>query len=144
MRCETLTTPAKTVVRRRSSRQSESTNRSSMCVCPLSILEETAAVTNLAPHEHAQTVEFHQPQFINKIVDDRVTTQRQNPTVQVEMRRCSREVSWWIPVVQQRTDNREQMPQETVPESSEEVEVPQLATGKDAIRNQTHEAGKDF
>ena len=33
MRCATLTTPAKTVVRRRSSRQIESTNRSSMCVC---------------------------------------------------------------------------------------------------------------
>ena len=32
MRCVTLTTPAKMAVRRRSSRQSESTNRSSMCV----------------------------------------------------------------------------------------------------------------
>ena len=38
---------------------------------------------NLAPHEHAQptqkTAEFHQPQFIKKVVDDRVTTKRQIP-----------------------------------------------------------------
>ena len=46
---------------------------------------------NLAPREHAQTVEFHQPQFINKVVDgDDAET---NLTVQVERRRSSREVS---------------------------------------------------
>ena len=37
----------------------------------------------LAPHECAQTTqktaEFHQLKFINKVVDDRVTTQRQIP-----------------------------------------------------------------
>ena len=51
----TLTTPAKTVVRRQTSRQNESTNRSSMCMVPLSILEETVAVMKLVPHEHSQT-----------------------------------------------------------------------------------------
>ena len=85
---------------------------------PLQILEKTVAEMKLAPHEHTQTVEFFQPQFSNKVVDDRVTTQIQSPTVQVEMRQSSGEVSdstqrqkWWIPVVQQRTDNRGQMPQ---------------------------------
>ena len=46
-----------------------------MCV----FLEETAAVMKVAIHEYAQTVEFHQPQFINKFVDDRVKVQRQVP-----------------------------------------------------------------
>ena len=42
---------------------------------PLPILEKTVAEMKLAPHEHALTVEFLQPQFINKDVDDRVTMQ---------------------------------------------------------------------
>ena len=46
---------------------------------PLPILEKTVAEMKLAPHEHTQTVEFLQPQFINKVVDDRVTTQIQVP-----------------------------------------------------------------
>ena len=49
----------------------------------LSILEETVAVMKLAAHEHAQstqkTAEFPQPKFINKVVDDRVATQRHIP-----------------------------------------------------------------
>ena len=46
---------------------------------PLPILEKTVAEMKVAPHEHTQTVEFLQPQFINKVVDDRVTTQIQVP-----------------------------------------------------------------
>ena len=56
----------------------------------------------LAPYEHAQTgpdgpamqktVDLP-PQFVNKVVDVRGTMQRQSPTVQVEMRRSSRDVS---------------------------------------------------
>ena len=48
---------------------------------PLPILEKTVAEMKLAPHEHThtQTVEFLQPQFINEVVDDRVTTQIQVP-----------------------------------------------------------------
>ena len=40
---------------------------------PLPILEKTVAEMKLAPHEQAQAVEFLQPHFINKVVDDRVT-----------------------------------------------------------------------
>ena len=46
---------------------------------PLPILEKTVAEMKLAAHEHAQTVEFLQPQFINNVVDDRVTRQGQVP-----------------------------------------------------------------
>ena len=60
---------------------------------PLPILEETVAEMKLAPHEHAQTVEFPQPQFITTVVDDRVTDAETSPTVQAEMKRSSREVS---------------------------------------------------
>ena len=49
----------------------------------LPILKETVSVMKLAPHEHAhmtqKTAEFLQPQFINKVVDDRVKVQRQVP-----------------------------------------------------------------
>ena len=58
-----LTTPAKTVVHRRSSRQSESTK----------------CVRHMNTQMTQKTVEFLQPQFINKVVDHRVTTQRQIP-----------------------------------------------------------------
>ena len=50
-----------------------------MCECHCRFLEETIAVMKLAPHEHAQTVEFLHRQFINKVVDDRVEVQRQVP-----------------------------------------------------------------
>ena len=46
---------------------------------PLSILEETVAEMKQAPHEHAPTGEFLQPQFINKVIDYRVTMQGQVP-----------------------------------------------------------------
>ena len=46
---------------------------------PLPILEETVAEMKLVPHEHAQTVEFPQPQLITTVVGDRVTMQRQVP-----------------------------------------------------------------
>ena len=56
---------------------------------PPPILEETVAIMKLATHEHIQTGPdgpadaedswFAQPQFINKVGDDRVTTQRQIP-----------------------------------------------------------------
>ena len=58
---------SKDVVRRRSSRQSESTNRSSMCWCHWPHMNTHKQVTNA------------QPQFINKVVDDRVKVQKQVP-----------------------------------------------------------------
>ena len=70
-------------------------------------------VVTLVPNEHAQTVEFPQQQFINKVVDDRVTTQSHSPSEdekkQSRSLRFDSEPKWWIPVVQQTTDNREQM-----------------------------------
>ena len=70
----TLTAPAKTVVRRRSSRPRANRRTDHRGAMPLPILENTVAEMKLAPHEHTQTVKFLQPQFINKVVDDRVTT----------------------------------------------------------------------
>ena len=73
--------------------------------------------------------------------------------------RCLRfdsETRWWIQVVQQRTDTEEQMPQEQFQrvkqkqnpsaESSEEDQhfTVTASPGNNAIRNQTHEAGKDL
>ena len=46
---------SKDAVRRRSSRQSESTNRSSMCQCHYRFLEEIVSMMKMAPHEHVQT-----------------------------------------------------------------------------------------
>ena len=43
---------------------------------PLPILEETAAVMKLIPHEDAQHVPSTQPQLMNKVVEDRVKVQR--------------------------------------------------------------------
>ena len=40
---------------------------------PLSNLEETVAVMKLVPNEHAQQLNLPQPQFFNKVVEDRVT-----------------------------------------------------------------------
>ena len=116
----------------------------------------------LVPHEHTQTtqktVEFPQPKFINKVVDDRVTTQRQKPTIQVEMRRSSRDAS--DSIQRQRGGlqlySREQVPQVQVqsvkqtqnpsPESSEQDRdyTVTACTRNDAIRNQTHGCGKDL
>ena len=52
-------------------------------IVPLPMLKESVAVMKLAPHEHAQTTsktaEFPQPQFINKVVDDRVKVRRKVP-----------------------------------------------------------------
>ena len=62
-----LTTPAKTVVCRRSSVID--------VLMPLSILEETVAVMRLAPHEHAQT----DPDGLADAEDSCVTRQRQVP-----------------------------------------------------------------
>ena len=111
----------------------------------------------LTPHEHARTTqktaEFRQPQLINKVVDDRVTTQRQVPQSQW---RFDSETRWWIQVVQQRTDTGEQMPQmqfqsvkqtqNPSPERSEEDRDSTVTacTRNDAIRNRAHEAGKDL
>ena len=56
---------------------------------PLPILIETVEVIKLVPHEHAlsgpdgpadaEGSRVAQPQFVNKVGDDRVTTQRQIP-----------------------------------------------------------------
>ena len=68
--------------------------------------------------------------------------------------RFDSEIRWWIQVVQQRTDTGEQMPQEQFQrvkqkqnpsaESSEEDRDSTVTArpGNNAIRNQTHEAGK--
>ena len=70
--------------------------------------------------------------------------------------RFASETRWWIQVVQQRTDTEEQMPQEQFQrvkqkqnpnvESSEEDQhfTVTASPGNNAIRNQTHEAGKDL
>ena len=104
---------------------------------PLSILEETAAVMQLAPHEHAQTVEFPQPQFTSKVVDDRVKVQRQvGPTVQVErvVSEFSSATKWRISAAQQKTDNREQMPQEQFQRVHKKIEIPQLQLSQEEMR----------
>ena len=55
----------------------------------------------------------------------------------METRQDSRHISvfssttkWWIPVDQQRTDNREQMPQEEFQTLQKKIEIPQLAQEK--------------
>ena len=87
----------------------------------------------LAPHEHAQTVELPQPQFINKVVDDRAET---SPSPGGDEKKQSRslkfnsETKWWIPFVQQKTDNRKQMPFQRVQKKSEVLSTrpPELGT----------------
>ena len=78
MRCATLTKPAKTVICRRTDHRSASAT--------VDFERERPSQMKLAPHKHAQTTqktaEFSQPKFINKVVDDRVTTQRQVPQSQ--------------------------------------------------------------
>ena len=128
---------------------------------PLSILEEAVAVMKLAPHEHAQTTqkiaEFPQPKFINKVVDDRVKTERHIPqskwsgTKQSRSLRFDAKTKWWTPVVQQRTDATGAVPEREAKSKSQSREfrrrsrISQLVcTGNDAIGNQTHEAGNDF
>ena len=54
-RCATSTTSAKTVVSRRSSRQSEWTNRSSICACHCRFWKGRSQAMKLVPHEHTQT-----------------------------------------------------------------------------------------
>ena len=70
---------------------------------PLPILEGTVREMKLAPHEHTQTVEFLQPQFINKVVEA-----KQSRSLNVDSETKVRDS-------QQRTDAAD-----AVPESSEE------------------------
>ena len=165
-RCARWTTPAKTVKRRRISRQSESTNGSSMCVCHCRFWKRPSQVIKLAPHEHAQIgpendaqdSEKSQLQFINKVGDDRVKLQRQVPQ---SKRRGDEAVEISRNSVQRQNrgfqlSNREQMPQEQFqrvkqnqnpsPESSQEDRESTVTahTRNEAIRNQTHGAGKDL
>ena len=77
-------------------------------------------------------------------------------TKQSRSLRFESEPKWWIPVVQQRTDNGEQMPQEQFhrvkqnqnpsPESSEKdrASTVTVCTRNDAIQNQTRKDGKDL
>ena len=77
---------------------------------PLSIWEETVGVKKQAPHEHAQQLNFPQPQFFNKVVDDRVTRRDKSHSPSEDEKKQSRSLrvdaktKWWTPVVQQRTD----------------------------------------
>ena len=121
-RCATSTAPTKTVVRRRSSRQSNSTNRSSMCVRHCRFWKRPSQVMNLAPHEHEQTGP-ERSRTLSRRSSTRLLTiasrrrdKSHSPsgdeTKQSRSLRFDSETKWWIPVVQQRTDNGEQMPQE--------------------------------
>ena len=79
---------------------------------PLPILGETVSVMKLVPYEHEQlkkkTIGLFQPQFINKVRDNRVKVERQVPQSKWEMRRSSQDVTefssatkWRISLVQQ-------------------------------------------
>ena len=80
----------------------------------------------LAPHEHTQTVEFLQPQFINKVVDDRVTTQIQSHSSSEDEAKQSRSLRFdsETKVVDSScpTENRQQRTDaaDAVPQSSKE------------------------
>ena len=84
---------------------------------------ETVAEIKLAPHEHAQTVEFPQPQFITTVVDDRVAMPRQvhsssghetKQSITLRFESETKVVDSTCP-----TENRQQKI-DAVPESSEE------------------------
>ena len=159
------------VVRRRSSRaksmsQSESSNRSSKCKCHCRFWKRPSQVMKLVPHVHTRTTqkkaEFPQPQFINKVGDDRVTTQRQIPqskwrcdeTVgksQIRVRAKVVDSSCPTENRQRRTDAARAVLQseamsKSSPESSEKYRASTVTacTRNDVIRNQTHEDGKDL
>ena len=135
--CNMLTTPEKTIVRRRSFRARVNRRTDRRCACAsVDFGRDRRSVMQLAPHEHAQTVEFPQPQFINKGVDDRVKVQRTGPTVHVE-RDVSESVQrqkWRISAVQQKIDNREKMPQEQFQRVHEKIEIPQLQLSQEEMR----------
>ena len=109
------------------------------CACATADFERVSAM-KLVPHEHAQmtqkTAEFLQPQFINKVVHDRVKVQRQVPQSdemqQSRYLRIQFSEKWRIPVVQQRTDATR-----AVPESSEEDRASTVTAckGRDAIQH---------
>ena len=50
--------------------------------------------------------------------------------------RFDSETKWWIPVVQQRRDNREQMQQEQFPRVQMKFEIPQSELAEETMRNE--------
>ena len=162
-----MKTLAKTVVHRRSSRQSESTNSSSMCVRHCRFWRRPSqwwSWPHMSTHEQVptarlmqKTVELPSRSSSTRLLTiawrrrDKSHSPRGDETKKSRCLRLGSATKWWIPVVQQRTDNREQMPQEQFqrvkqnqnpsPESSEEDLDFTARTGREAIQDYARDAG---
>ena len=113
IRCATLSTPAKTFARRRISRQSESTNRSSKCVCLCRLWKRPSQEWSW-PHMNRQQRRRKLLNFPRRSSLTRVLTiawrrrDKSSPsgdeTKQSRSLRFDAKINWWTPVVQRRTD----------------------------------------
>ena len=104
---------------------------------PLSILEETVAVMKLVPHErvHQRTV-TRKARLTQKTVE---LSSRSPSGDEKKQWRClglGSTTTSWIPVVQKRTDNGEQMPQMQFQRVKQKIEIAQLQLVQETIRSE--------